>query len=319
MGHSHTIIPYKSINEDDKSFEFGMSQKQVAAQDAKIYEVKEDNTCDWILERRGGYSTEFVNGKLVAVAFRIDPGYNSFKVDKIDISDKDGVEKLKRKHEHYIFSNGESVLFPTLGFLVSVTPFCDGWDPRPGVFNKEIIAFSKERLEYYRLKSQVISLQPLKGISIAGENKTPFAIPPKQVHGILGKPEYSWKNYGSHNHIVEYYFNHGFCLRYRKYEASYRYSENMPLHSIEVMEKNGWQVEADGIFIFNDDKLAQMKSKYKYIESKKKKAVAFPTLGIFTLGCGEKKNSGKGAEGKAIFLYNKEAMDSKIPFIDMWD
>ena len=56
MGCSHTIIPYKSINEDDKSFEFGMSQKQVAAQDAKIYEVKEDNTCDWILERRGGQS-----------------------------------------------------------------------------------------------------------------------------------------------------------------------------------------------------------------------------------------------------------------------
>lgn len=320
MGHSHDICPYKSISEDDKIFEFGMTPQQIVSLDAKIFETKEYNAAHLVLERRGGYSTEFIDSKLVAVAFRIDPGHNSFKVAGVDISDRDGVERLKSSYEHYVFSDGESILFPTLGFLVSITPFCEGWEtPRLGVFNREIIAFSQERLPYYRSQAHVISLLPMKGIYIAGQSEIQFTMPPEDVHKVLGEPDFTWKNFGSHKHIVEYYEGSGFSFRYRGYEASYQYHADMPLYTVDIMEKNEWQVEVDGIRIFMDDKLVQMKSCYEHIESKKKKAVAFPTLGIFSLGCGEKKNKGKGAEGKVVFLCNSEVMASHTRFIDMWD
>ena len=88
---------------------------------------------------------------------------------------------------------------------------------------------------------------------------------------------------------MEYYFGRGFTLRYRDYKASYQYREDMPLRTVEVMKKNGWQVMVDGVSVFADDKLTQIKSQYEHIESKKKKAVDFPTIGVFTIGCGEKK------------------------------
>lgn len=320
MAHLHIINPYQSISEDDKVFEFGMTLEQVSNIDSKIFEIKKDNKNNWVLERRGGYSTEFINGKLVAVAFRIDPGYHNYQVEGIDFSGIKEIEELQSKYEHYVFSNGESILFPSLGFLVSVTPFCDGWEnPRPGVFNREIIAFSKERLHYYRHQSQIINLLPQKGVSLAGSELIEFGMLPKAVCHILGEPEYSWKNFGSHKHIIDYYFNRGIRLKYRDYSVSYKYSNDMPLYTIEILENNRWQVEIDGIYLFKDDKLASMKSKYEYIESKKKKAVAFPSLGIFTLGCGDKKNGGKGAEGKVIYLCRHDVLNSFIRHIDLWD
>lgn len=320
MGHTHTIIPYHSMSEDERVFEFGMTPQQVANLDSKIYEIKEDTVRNWRLERRGGYNTEFIDDKLIAVGFRIDPSFNSFEIDNVDITNKEGIEELKAKYEHYVYADGESTLFPKLGLLVSITPFCDGWSsPRPGVFNREIVAFSKELLDYYRYKSQVLILDPMKGVSIAGDDYIEFRMRPEEIHNLWKTPEYTWKNYGSHQHIIEYYFNHGVELKYRDYEVSYKYSEDMPLYDIELIESNGWQVEVDGIRIFQDDKLIQMKEKYEYIESKKKKAVAFPTLGIFTMGCGDKKNNRKGAEGKVIYLCNEESIKSFIRYIDMWD
>jgi|GEM_PF-5754853 len=320
MAHSHIILPYQSISEDDKVYEFGMSPQQVAAVDKRVFEIKEDINSQWVLERRSGYSTEFVGGKLAAVAFNISPNHNRFEVSGVDISDKDGIEQLKREYEHLVFADRESVLFPTLGFAVHIHPFCDGWsDPRPGVFNREIVAFSRERLEYYRNQAHVVSLQSGKGVCISGDKYIQFAMTPAEIHNILGTPEYTWKNSGSHKHIVEYYFNRALTLRYRDYEVSYDYREDMPLYAVEIMEKDGWEIEVDGVYLFADDKLEQMKSKYEYIESKKKKAVDFTKLGIFTLGCGEKKNNGKGADGKVVFLYNRKVMDSYAYKIDMWD
>ena len=319
MSRNHIIQPYKSISEDDKIFKLGMSQQEVGFLDSKIFEIKEDNNCNWLLERRGGYSTEFIAGKLVAVAFRIDPGYNRFEINGIDISDAEGVETLKKQHENYVFSNNESVLFPTLGLLISVTPFCDGWTPRPNVFNREIIAFSKERLKFYCQNIHVIKAISSKETGITGIGNLKYKTPPKTNHSILGLPEYTWKNYGSHKHIVEYYFGGGFTLRYRGYEASYQYHEDMPLYTVEIFQRNGWKVDIDGISIFDDDKLLKMKERYRYVESKKKKAVAFPEQGIFTIGCGEKKNTAKGGEGKTVFLCNSDVINNYIKYIDMWD
>lgn len=320
MGHSHLIKPYHSISEDDNVFEFGMTLEQVSSIDSKIFEIRNNSKNGWVLERRGGYSTEFINGKLVAVAFRIDPGYNAYQVEGINFSGTEDLDQLQSKYEHYIFSNRESILFPTLGLLVSITPFCDGWEnPRPGVFNREIIAFSKERLDHYRRQSQVINLHPQKGVSLAGSELVQFGMLPKDVCRILGEPDYSWKNFGSHKHIIDYYFERGLSFKYRDYAVSYKYSDDMPLYTVEVLENNGWQVEIDGIYIFKDDKLANMKSKYDYVESKKKKAVAFPSLGIFTIGCGDKKNTGKGADGKIVFLCRHDILKSFTRFIDMWD
>ncbi|MFV0350726.1 MAG: hypothetical protein ACK5JF_00215 [Oscillospiraceae bacterium] len=70
MGHTHIITSYVSINEDEKLFAFGASAAQVKEVDGKIYEKKEDTAHNWGLERRGGYSTEFIEGKLVAVLLR---------------------------------------------------------------------------------------------------------------------------------------------------------------------------------------------------------------------------------------------------------
>ena len=319
MKHLHTICPYVSVEKDESIFAFGMSPQEVAAVDAKIFEIKEDAANRWVLERRGGYSTEFVDGKLAAVALRIDPGHNGFTVGGVDISDADGVMRLRNQYEHCVFADGESVLFPSLGVLVSITPFCDGWDmPRPGVFNREIVAFAKNRLAHYYGKANVIGLRPLEGITVGGKC-VQFAVPPQEVHAVLGAPPYTWKNYGSHKHIVEYYGGRGFRLNYRHYAVSYQYDEAMPLHMVQVIEADGWQVEIDGICVFEDDKLTEMRARYEHVVSKKGKAVAFPTLGIFSIGCGEKKNNRNGGEGKVLYLGNAEALASWIGRIDMWD
>jgi len=320
MTCSHTIIPYKSVTEDNKKFEFGMTPQQVAAVDPNIFAVKENNLSGIISERRGGYSTDFINDKLTSLSFRIDPGHNKFEVEGIDISDTEGIDRLKAGHENYGFSDGKSILFPSLGIMWSISPFCEGWnDPRPGVFNNEIVVFSKEMIDHHRRRTRVIDLDPLKGISIAGSDHVEFTMSRGEIHKALGSPEYVWKDYGAHKHIVDYYFDRGFCITYNDLDGSRKYHENMPLYTIDVIEKNGWQVEVNGVRIFEDDKLIRMKKDHEFIESKKQKAVAFPDLGIFTVGCGEKKNTGKGAEGKTIMLCNKKTMPHFTKFIDMWD
>lgn len=204
--------------------------------------------------------------------------------------------------------------------MVSVTPFCDGWElPRPGVFNREIVAFCKERLPHYQNQAHLLTLNPGIGVTLAGGRAIPFGAKPQDIHKVLGQPQYTWKNGTSRKQNVEYYFNHGFRLNYRQSEVSYTYSEDMPLYSVEVMERDGWQLEIDGLHVFTDDKLEQMKEKYEWAESKKKKAVAFPALGLFTVGCGEKKNGGKGAEGKYVCLFSLATLQNQIKYIGMWD
>ncbi|MDR1315240.1 MAG: hypothetical protein LBK13_00075 [Spirochaetales bacterium] len=62
-----------------------------------------------------------------------------------------------------------------------------------------------------------------------------------------------------------------------------------------------------------------MKSQYKYIESKKKKALACPAFGVFVLGCGEKKNNARDADGKVIMLCGRKTIGYYTWNIDMWD
>jgi hypothetical protein len=313
------IAPYESVGERGKVFTFGMNSAQLAEIDKQVYYKLRDSARDWTLERRGGYSTELVGGKLVAAAFRLDPSYNHIMVGDADFSDREKIERLKTRYEHTVYADGESVLFPTLGVLYSVTPFREGFEaPRAGVFNVEIIAFSQDRLQNYQNASRVLTLQPLVGVNIAVGKEIRFGMTRAQVKGLWGEEELLWdERNGAHGHVAEYRFERGLQLRYRPYDVVEKPNNASPLYQITVIERNGWQVEVDGIRIFNDDKLAQMKAKYEFANSKKGKATVFPTLGILAIGCGEKKNSGKGADGKYVILGVERSINNR--FIDIYD
>jgi hypothetical protein len=318
MANEIIIVPYQSAGENGKIFTFGMSSRQLAKADKQVFEIRQDTARGWTLERRGGYSTELLDGKLVAVAFNHDSPHNHIMAGEIDFSTPDAVESLKSQYDHHIYVDGESVLFPALGVLFSVTPFQEGFEPfRPGVFNREIVAFSQDRLAHYQNASRVLSLLPLKGVHIAGGTPLQFGMTRTQVKALWGEEEYLWGNFGSHKHIVEY--RNGLKLRYHNISVSEEYHEDMPLYDIQVTERDGWQIEVEGIHVFQDDKLTQMKAKYEHIDSKKQKATVFPSLGIMAVGCGEKKNNAKGAEGKYVCLYHPEAFQLSGRFIDTYE
>jgi len=309
------IKSYERVSEDGHEYIFWMTSEQLAGIDSRVYFVLNDSAKNWSLERRGGYSTELLKGNLVAVAYRYSDC--SFLINNIDCIDND-IEKFKEQHEHYIYADGESILFPSLGILYSVSPFREGWEaPRPEVFNKEIVVFSKERLEFYRNLSHVLILQPFEGVIIAGGSQIRFAMTQEQVEALWGKPDYIWNEInGAHAHIIEYYFNKGVRLRYTKSDKG---NANILLSGVSIIERDGWQIEINGIRIFQDMKLEEMKSKYKHINSKKQTATVFPTLGIMAVGCGEKKNNRKGADGKYVELIPNDRVNSISRFIDMYD
>ena len=319
-GRKLVIKSYKGATNYRGEFTFGMTSEQLADVDKTVYWLLSDAAKSWKQERRGGYSTELVNGKLVALLFRASEWLAtekqmervSVEIDGIEYSD---INDLKEKFEHFLYANGESILFPALGVLYSVTPLRDGWEaPRPGVFNEEIIAFSKDRLEHYRNASQVLTVQPFDGVNISGGNHIKFGMTQTQVELQWGKPELVWDELnGSHNYLVEYRYDRGLKLFYKDING------NVQLESVDVIERDGWQVEVSGIRLFQDANLEQMKSKYQHIDSKKGKATAFPELGILAVGCGAKKNNGKGADGKYVKSLLQERFDSYTEFIAIFD
>jgi hypothetical protein len=154
---------------------------------------------------------------------------------------------------------------------------------------------------------------PEQGLVCIGDHKVQFAMPREEIHELLGSPESVRNNLGSYNYIDEAYFGGGFTLRYTRQDAPLESRSSRALLSeIIVMESRGWQVELDGAFLFISDKFARMKKKHKHIESKSRQAAAFPTLGIFTVGCGG------DAGRKMIALCDDEVMRSYICTIDMW-
>lgn len=168
-------------------------------------------------------------------------------------------------------------------------------------------------------EANVVSITSgLETVDIGG-SLLQFGMTPDTVHRRLGKPDCTQDNFGFCKHITECYCNNGFILRYCNSEASYPDCSEMALYEVMIAEKNGWHVEVNGIYLFDDEKLSQMKSQYFYTESKKKTAVAFPTLGILTVGCGEKENDAHTEKGKLIFFCNSEAMRFYISKISMWD
>jgi hypothetical protein len=174
----------------------------------------------------------------------------------------------------------------------------------------------RERLAHER---PVIAVSSKRGTVSVGEYALNFAMSQEKVHRLLGRPDRSRNNLGSFNHVDEVYFERGFTLRYAGLEQPYSGCGDALLSEIIVMEKNGWRVEVDGVPVFDDAGLAEMKTKYKHTESRSRRATAFPALGLFTVGCGGKPCSGTGAKGKMAAICSNEVMRSYISTIAMWD
>jgi hypothetical protein len=119
--------------------------------------------------------------------------------------------------------------------------------------------------------------------------------------------------------VEEYYFNRGLLFRYGDLGVSPEPRRDMPLYEIVIMEKGGWTAEVDGISVFADDKLSQMKENYKYVESKHGNAVVFPTLGVLAVGFGEWDGYEVDAQDKTVFLGDKETIRFYISTIEMWE
>lgn len=260
MSSEAKIHPYGGVINNEKKFMFGMTSAQLIGLDKKVFLTLRNNISGWTLERRSGYSIELVNDKMVAMALPLS-NYNSIMVDDVDCSSLEKLEQLKGQYEHYIYSDGVSVLFPALGIVYLVTPFREGWEtPRPNVFDKDLIAFSKERLAHYRSLSKVLTLAPLRGVSIAGGTPITFGMTQTQAQESWGEPELVWdESNGAHSTIKEYRFDRGveFCYEYPmiKNKPVLHRDKNAPLHQMFVVENKGWQIEVDGIRIFQDNKL----------------------------------------------------------------
>lgn len=298
------IVPYESVDEDGKAVTFGMTQDQLDDLNWRVYSTLRDNTCDWSMQRRAGIGMEFVAGQLVAVRVRLDPSGNRIQVAGDDCSSIEAIDKLRSGYEHHVFSDGLSVLFPALGILYSVGPFRSGFEaPRPGVVEKEVVAFSQDRLEHYRNASRVLTLEPLSGVSVAGGKAIQFGMTRAEIRSQWGEEELLWDDSGVSGMITEYRFSRGLSLTYgRETSQTGGSRRDYHLRDVSVMEREGWQVDVGGVRVFQDERLTQMTDVYEHIDSKDGKLTLFPGLGLLAVGCGDKKNRG---EGKQVVLSNK--------------
>lgn len=67
-----------------------------------------------------------------------------------------------------------------------------------------------------------------------------------------------------------------------------------------------------GFDFFNSNNIELIKKKYQWIESKDKKRMLFPEIGVCALGCGDKKSK----EGKIIIAFCKERLPWYKTFIN---
>jgi hypothetical protein len=165
--------------------------------------------------------------------------------------------------------------------------------------------------------SRVVLITPQSRVVQIGEISLSLAMTPEAVHRVLGRPEAALDKYGSHNHIAERYFDRALTLQYSDMEAADQEVSKMELYEIVVQDRNGWQVEVDGTSLFGDETLGRLKMKYRHVESKKRRAVAFPTLGILLTGCNPKANT--PPKGKSVFFCTRETMRSYVCGINVWD
>jgi hypothetical protein len=178
-----------------------------------------------------------------------------------------------------------------------------GYDPifSLGGASQQLTALETKIFEAAR-KRPVISLLTKLGMIRIGGSRINFTLTPEKAHKFLGQPEHSRYTVDSNQQLEEKYLSRGFVLRYG--------DTDMSLDEIVVIEKYGCQFEIDGISVFTDDALSRMKARYKYVESKNKRAVAFPTLGVLVVD--------NDPNNRMAFLCNKETIRFYITTIEMW-
>jgi hypothetical protein len=162
---------------------------------------------------------------------------------------------------------------------------------------------------YYR-KFPVVSVSSETELIRIDGKGIRFAMSPETVHKSFGQPElHPTRDYlRSLDQHEEYFYGRSLILRYGELGVKNTRRGSMSLYEAVIMEKGGCQVEVDGISIFADNNLSRMKSKYRCIVSKDKNAIAFPTLGVFVVGCGDGSRDRDDDRGGIVFLCDKDTI-----------
>lgn len=316
MSNEYRIKPYTGVSITENVFEFGMSDNQVKNMDLTIYNsyLNAETRCERI--EHGGYHMFFYDDLLeeLVLRFSMKDGkpFNIISVDDMDVSCFDSVEELKKKHLCFLSRDRNRTLFPELGIVAATEPFMEHLSIRKGAFWNTVTAFSKERLLSQQTALHVLRLHPLMGVSFAGSEIIKYGMTQEEVDLILGMAEHVFRDFSIMKHIVEIRYGQGIEFRYTNRitkDSKDEYDPQMPLSEITINEKHNWEVEIEGIRLFEDDKLSQMKCKYEHIDSPKGKATIFPTLGLTVCGCGEKKDR---VNGKYAVVFEEADVDSKI-------
>lgn len=322
MSNEYIIKPYIGASIKKKEVQFGMSKDQIKKA-AFIYTSHYNATINDEMLALTGYNICLHDNLLQEIVFRFSmkdgKPYNIISVDGNDVSCFDSVEKLKTRYSSFLSRDRQRTLFPELGILVATEPFMELLTPRKGVFWNNVIAFSKERLLKQRTALQILTLHPFAGVSFAGSELIQFGMTPQEITHMFGAAEHLFEDYAIMKEIVEIRYGQGVELRYKNRITKYshdEYNSEMPLSDICINEKHNWEVEIEGIRLFEDDKLSQMKSKYEYIDSPKGKATIFPTLGLTVCGCGEKKDK---VNGKYASVFAQADVDSKTSGLYIYD
>lgn len=323
MSNEYMIKPYIGVSMDEQNFQFGMSKSQVEKTALTIYKSHFNTIMRDEMLELAGYNM-FLHDNLVqefVLRFSMKDGkpYNIISVAGKDVSCFDSVEEIKKNYLSFPSKDRQRILFPELGIVIATEPYMELLTKRKGVFWNNVIAFSKERLLKQQTALHVLTLHPLAGVSFGGSEMITYGMTQDEIDRILGVPEHIFKDYSIMKQIVEIRYGQGVELRYTNRITKYsldEFSEQMPLSDICINEKYNWEVEVEGIRLFEDDKLSQMKNKYDYIDSPKGKATIFPTLGLTACGCGEKKDR---INGKYVRLFGSADVDSNTRCLNIYD
>lgn len=139
-----TIIPYVGFN----NIKFNDSQKQVEEVDGAATRIVIDNIMEETYEhRKASIKLTFVEERLADVWIPQKPADNKVYLKEdadYDIFSDQIMERLKGKYEFTESKDKNRVLFPELGICLW------GFGKKKTKEGKMVIAFSKERLSWYK-------------------------------------------------------------------------------------------------------------------------------------------------------------------------
>lgn len=298
------VHPLQTVTCENKTYTLGASWEDTNIAAADIKSLKIDYPTGTTTALVKDTRLTFRHGGLVAV-------YTNYgSITELVLGDKSGdltsmLPVLMQEYEHEVIREYPAdtfnpapatlCLFPTLGVLMS-----DRRELAAGTA-EEVANMAREEQK----KSKKYLLRPYKGYLSASGKNIDFGMTEAEVNRVDGLPKQMeldpiimhW-TVQTRDEGYKLHFPHGVNQNFA----------DAPLATATFFARDESLFFVEDISLFDDKKLGKMKALYEYKDGKRGLGTLFPTLGLYTRGCGEKKNAAKGAEGKLAIAFCKDEL-----------